>query len=303
MFIGHNFFAQGAFIPSCHTSKKIDSILMSNMIVDEFKIDETLDGVNSITKEEWGMDTALLAQFLNNLEAGNFTGSGLPVQFLRFKRRKIGELIWEIMIDIPYDKDIENYDIKDFYIEDANTYEYTLIPVIQSMEGTGLTSTIETSYSSLFLTGKDSNGVLQNYPLKFDLGLSDITVNEDKVVLKTLSSKYPAFMSGESQYLTGNVTSTLISPSTQEANGKVDVQSENAYRNSFEEFIHDDKTMLIRNSGFYILGELSDIKRNPLDVSITGIWTFTFSITETDDSHNMQTLKDNELTYLVTSNQ
>lgn len=299
--VGQYFGGGKPFIPTCYMGNKFDTLLLSNMIVDMVDIEESLDIDNSIIKPEFGLSTALLADFKNNLEGGNFSNQGIQIQYLRFKRRKIGELKWQTMLDIEFDKNIENYDIMDYFVENATDYEFSLVPVTQSQEGNGVTGEIETEYFSLFLTGRDSNGILHNYPLRFDLSLSDITLNEDKVIQKTLSSKYPAFMNGESQYLSGSITADLISPVTIKQNGLVNMKVENAYREAFEEFIHSGKAMLIRNHSFYILGVLSEPKKNPIfngEVGL-GLWVFNMAFTEIDDAQDMQILKDNDITYEI----
>lgn len=303
MFFGHNMFASGAFVSACHMNTKINSLMISNMIVDELKIDDTLNITNVITKEDWDMDTLFDGKFQNNLEAGNLTNSGIPIQYLRFKRRKIGELKWQTMVDIAFDKNMENYDVTDYYIENAVDMEYILVPVTQSLEGSGVSKTITPNYFDLYLTGRDDDGVLQNYPLRFDLELSDITLNEDKTFIKTLSSQYPVLMRGKAKYLTGTIKADLISPTTEEAFGVVNMQSENVYREAFEDFIHSGKPMLIRNHSFYILGTVSEPKKNPFSNTIAfGIWTFDMKFTEIGNAKDMDTLKANNLTYdIITS--
>ena len=293
-------FGRNPFLIRLDTSKKIDSVFISNGIYDEFKIDETLDSINSVEKEEWGIDTVLLAEFKNNLEAGNLTNQSIPIQYLRFKRRKIGELNWQVMIDIPFDKDIENYNIVDYYVENSIDYQYTLVPLVQSIEGNGVVEEIEASYFNLFLTGRNGKGVLQNYPLRFDLNINEITLNQDIVFQKTLSSQYPSIMRGKSKYLSGSFVADVISPTTEENSGIIDMKTENIYRKEFEEFLYSGNKILIRNHSMFILGNISEPKKAPIFNSETafGIHTFNMSFTETS-SHELSDLLENNLTYEV----
>jgi hypothetical protein len=301
LFITRYGFSSEPFLWNCHTNSKVSALLVSNGIYDEIKIDETLDSINSIEKEDWTLDTAFNAKFQNNLEAGNLSNNGIPIQYIRFKRRKIGELNWETMVDEVFYKDIENYNVIDYFIENATEYEYMLVPVTQSTEGQGVSSSIETDYFSLFLTGRDNEGNLKNYPLRFDMKTSDITTNADVTYQKTLSSKYPARLCGESNYLTGNVVVKLISLTTELAGGKVDMKAEKIYREAFEEFIHSGKPMLIRNHSLYILGTIGEPKKNPaFDEEVAfGIYDFSLAFTEYDDAKNMTVLKNNNLYYTV----
>lgn len=292
------------FLNRCDTSKKIASLYASNGIYDEIRIDETLDIENSIIQTPWDMNTGFLCHFLNSLEAGNLMAGGIKIQKIRFKRRKVGDLSWETMIDYPFSDDIENYDIEDFYIENSKNYEYSLVPVVQNFEGVGVTGNISPLYKSLFLTGRNSDGDLVNYPIRFDLSLSDISLNEDKTIVKTLNSQYPAILCGSSKYMSGNLTFDLISLNCEENGGKVDFAIENAYREGFEDFIHSGKPMLVRNHSFYTLGVLTDIKKSPLfgDETAWGLWKYQSTFTEINNGKNIEVLQKNNLTYEVSTN-
>jgi len=304
-FITRYGFNHRPFVESAHTSKKVSNLMVSNGIYDEIKIDESLDVINSIDKKIWSMDTVFDWRANNSLEAGNLaSGNGMKIQKIRFKRRKVGDLNWEVMVDCPFSDDIENYDIEDFYIENQKNYEYSLVPVVQSFEGVGVISKITPEYFSLFLTGRNDDGNLVNYPLRFDLKTSEISPNFDRTYQKTLSSKYPAVLCGKSNYLTGNISVKLISPTTEVNGGKVNIQAENAYRESFESFIASGRPILIRNHSMYILGTISDPKKNPAfnEETAFGLYDFTMSFTEYNDAKNMEILKNNNLNYEVTSN-
>ena len=293
-------FNNSPFLNRCDTNPKVKSLMVSNGIYDEIKIDEILDSLNSILKEEWSMDTAFLAKFQKNLEAGNI-GQGTKIEKLRFKRRKVGTLDWETMLDMNFNIDIENYDMIDYLIESSDTYEYALVPLLQGFEGQGVSSQVDTNYISMFLTGSDGNGNIINYPLRFDETNSDIKINEDIVYQKTLSSQYPARLCGESKYLTGNINVKLISPTTEKNNGKVDFKAEKVYRKAFEDFIHGGRPMLIRNHSLYILATVSEPTKNPAfnnEVAF-GLYDYQFIFTEYADAQSMENLKNSGLSYTV----
>jgi hypothetical protein len=103
------------------------------------------------------------------------------------------------------------------------------------------------------------------------------------------------------KYYTGNVKADLISPTTVNNVGKIDMGAENAYREQFENFIHLGKPILIRNHSFYVLGIVSDIKKDPIfgDDCGWGIWTYTFTFTEVDNGEDLKRLIANNLTYII----
>lgn len=301
MFITKRGFNSEPFLWNCHTNKKVSKLFVSNGIYDEVKIDETLDVLNSIEKENWTMDTSFDWKAQKNLEAGNISGGGVKISQIRFKRRKIGTLDWETMLDMDFNIDIENYDMIDYLIESSETYEYALVPLLQGFEGQGVSSQVDTSYLSMFLTGSDGNGNIINYPLRFDETNSDIKINEDVVYQRTLSSKYPARLCGESKYLTGSINVKLISPTTEKNNGKVDFKAEKVYRKAFEEFIHSGRPMLVRNHSLYILATVSEPTKNPAFNNETafGLYDFQFIFTEYADAQSMENLKNSGLSYTV----
>lgn len=119
---------------------------VSNGIYDEIKIDDGLNMVQNIEKQEWVVSTSFDAKFQNNLEAGNVTNQGIPIQKILFRRRKLPELTWENMTYINYDKEIQNYDLEDKYIENDVDMQYSVSPVTQSIIGNGVISNIKTEY-------------------------------------------------------------------------------------------------------------------------------------------------------------
>lgn len=299
MFFNKGAFSNTPFMSSCYIGKNYHKMDISNMIVDEIKIDESLEIKNNIKKEEWDINTVFLAQFQNNLEAGNITNDGIPIQFIRIKRKKSSDINWEIMCEMKYDKNEINYDLKDYYIKAYENMEYTLCGVTQDVESTGIKKSILVQYDALFLTGKDENNTLYNYPLRFDLSMGDVILNEAKTFQQPLFSPYPILQLGVTKYQSGSLNVTLVSPSTENAFGDINIQAENRYRETFENFIYLGRPLLIRYHSLYLLGVISQPKKKPKsDDGAYGIWTYNFTFTELN-STNLDNLKKYGLTYDV----
>lgn len=289
MILGHTFFEKSPFLSHCYVDNTQTELQLSNMIIDEIKMDDSLDIDNTIEKEEWGMFTSLLAKFQDNLEGGNLQNMGIPVQKIRVKKRKIGELNWETLMDFTYDTDKENYDLLDCYVETAQNYEYTLVPVTQSIEGTGVSQIIYVNYKNLFLTSDTDN-----YAFRFDLSLDSITQVRDETVIKTLSSKYPVIIRGKSNYETGQITAKPLSNTTI-SNGDTDLDSQKSLSTSLYDFLHEGKPMLLRYFNMYYLVTISNVSRKPHE-SIYGVEDVTFTWTQIADT-DKDTLETNGLTY------
>ncbi|HBA02868.1 MAG TPA: hypothetical protein DCW51_02225 [Clostridium sp.] len=289
MILGYDTLDKTPFLNHCYTDKTQEEIQLSNMIIDEIKMDESLDINNTIEKEEWGMFSSLVADFKGNLEGGNIENQGIPIQKIRVKKRKVGELKWETLMDFTYDSDRENYDLLDYYVETAQNYEYTLVPVTQSIEGTGVSNTIYVNYQSLFLTS-DS----ENFAFRFDSKIDSITQNKDETIINTLSSKYPIIIRGLCNYESGQVTAKPISDTSIEQ-GYMDLDSQKSLSTSLYEFLHNGKPMLLRYFNMYYLVTISNVSRTPTEY-VYGAEDVTFTWTQIGDT-DTTTLEANGLTY------
>jgi len=177
----------------------------------------------------------------------------------------------------------------DCYVETAQNYEYTLVPVTQSIEGTGVSQTIYVNYKNLFLTSDTDN-----YAFRFDLSLDSITQVRDETVIKTLSSKYPVIIRGKSNYETGQITAKPLSNTTI-SNGDTDLDSQKSLSTSLYDFLHEGKPMLLRYFNMYYLVTISNVSRKPHE-SIYGVEDVTFTWTQIANT-DKETLETNGLTY------
>lgn len=82
---GYNDGGQFCLINSVNNITKLQ---IQNGIYDEIFIDEDITLPYNINKETWRATTVIKATFKNNLEAGNITNEGIPIEKLRFKKEK-----------------------------------------------------------------------------------------------------------------------------------------------------------------------------------------------------------------------
>lgn len=282
-------------ITSCaYIGNRVSRMDVSNGIYDEIKIDDGLDIIKNIEKQEWVLSTSFQAKFQNNLEAGNVTNQGIPIQKILFRRRKLTDLTWENMTYLDYDKEIQNYDLEDRYIENNVDMQYSVSPVTQNIIGNGVISNIKTDFDSLFLTSKD-----YNMNCGYNLELSDIEYVTDYTIIKTLSNKYANLTGGGSNYRKGSVTCVSISDDTIENQNTI-ISSENKLNNEVEEYLNNGKLKLLRYNNITMLVKCLNVKRKRLDegagTGIFGMWQWSFDFVEID-KNDLETLAKNGLTY------
>lgn len=281
-------------ITSCtYIGNRVSKMEVSNGIYDEIKIDDGLDIIKNIEKQEWILSTSFQAKFQNNLEAGNVTNQGIPIQKILFRRRKLTDLTWENMIYLDYDKEIQNYDLEDRYIENNVDMQYSVSPVTQNIVGNGVVSNIKTDYDRLFLTSTD-----YNMNCGYDLEISDIEYVTNYSIIKTLSNKYANIVGGDANYRKGTITCTVVSKDTIKSNN-VNIGSENQLNNEVSEFLNNGKLKLLRYNNMTILVKCLNVKKKRLNEgenSVFGVWTYSFDFVEVD-KNDLETLSKNGLTY------
>lgn len=297
-YLGYSGFGESVINERAYLGRKYDELELSNMIVDEVKITEDLSKEPNIEKTGWdSTDVVFDAKFKNDLEAGNIDNEGIPIQKIRISRQKYNSLIWEIMAEVDYDKDIINYDLMDYFVENGVEYNYKIEPVTQGITGVGNSKSITASYDYLFMT--DS---YNNIPFRFDLEMGDITVVTDQTEVTTLSSRYPALLGGKLKHLKGSFTCTIISKGTEENYGEINIQEENEYNKKIEDFLTNGKPKLLRYHSRYLLVNTStsgSITRSVFNHKTAfGIWKIKCDYTECGDT-DLETLKKNGIEYIL----
>lgn len=82
-------YEDGANFCIVNSVNNISKIQIQNGLYDEIFVDENTNIGNNTNKENWTATTVINAKFQNNLEAGNMTNSGIPIEKLRFKKEKL----------------------------------------------------------------------------------------------------------------------------------------------------------------------------------------------------------------------
>lgn len=190
--------------------RNIRSIEIQNCIVDEIHIRERTNNVNlTPIKDNWEIDTYLLARFLGDLEAGNINNEGLEITQFAIKRRKIDELNNIVLGYIPFDSNntVEFID----YTQPVGDFVYSIVPVgINGLEGKPNEIVVSSEFVGWWIVDKDTNETF-----KFDTQLDGDSrqvgsqLNQGRVLLETLY-KYPTIFYTEKQYESFTLSAIIL---------------------------------------------------------------------------------------------
>lgn len=245
MFIGLDAFGDFVAFDTFNIVDNFYRLELMNMKADEVNIKENVDTViDDESKEEWHYSQILLALFQNNLEAGNLQLNGLPVEYIKIKKRKKEDLIWNEMKHIPFNRDVHDYYFVDKYVEALQTYEYAVQPVgAGGVVGNNIYSEIESDFEGAWLVNKD-----RDFQLFFNLEISPYETVISTSVIETLGGQYPiVFTNNNVKYRKGQLKCMLVSNSTSDK-GIIDRKQEKIIRNNIMSFLTDKKPKLYKDS-------------------------------------------------------
>lgn len=257
--IGLDAFGINAFQSYSPPIRTINNIEIKNAIYDEIHIREATSGIDtSNTKEDWQMDTILLAQFLNDLEAGNINNGGIQISKFAIKRRKVSEIT---PITLGY-KDFVNNDqfVYDDYTQTNDQYVYSIVPVGENgLEGQENSITVQSDFTGFHLVDKDSNEVLS-----FDQFISSEpsvspTLNQGRVQIDTLTP-YPRIYYTGQNYNTFTLQGVFIPTDWQ--------TGDQLYQQILNQYVLPHKPLLCKggDGSIYCVDIYNPVKEVPLNV-------------------------------------
>lgn len=234
------------------------SVKMENMIADDVYITEDTNMTNSTTQPtSWSSLDVLNCNFQNTLEGGSVTGNGETVTSVVIKNRNTNGLEWNTVATIPYvaGSDIL-FEYEDRYVQTGASYEYVLIPFVNDIQGitSPSNSIVKVDFDGTFLTDKNNN-----YKLIYDMETGSMTNNISVHTFTPLDSKYPIIQYGDLDYVSGKITCRLISTSTFDSGGVVDINQEVVLRKQLLAFIKNKQAKLLRTQqGEFLLCSIVD---------------------------------------------
>lgn len=189
----------------------ITEIELKNAIFDEVHVRERTSGINlTPTKKTWQIDTIMMPKFLGNLEAGNINNEGLVISQFAIRRRSVGD-INNITLDyLPYDPNsiVEYTD----YTQPVGNLIYSIVPVGENgLEGKPNEILIESEFTGWWIVDKE---VQSTYGFDKMFGGEDRKVNtqlnQGRVELRVLGSKYPRVFYDETEYTSFTLSSVIL---------------------------------------------------------------------------------------------
>jgi hypothetical protein len=297
--IGVDFFTGEMFDGNISAGSEISRIDIENTKIDQMKIDTGISTqYNTQMAQAWDYDTVFDCKFTDlNFEAGNLSLNGMPIEYLRIKKRKENQLTWQTYKNIAYDSNETNYTWSDYFVQSLNSYQYAIVPVgANDVQGEYGIASIDCEYEDIWIMG--SNNV--QYHLIANIEMGDIQYVTESSLVTTLGSQFPyRIQNGNLKYRKGSITAMLVSDSTLEGNnGTIDRVAEKTLRENFEDFLTNGKPKLIKESeGRYMLCsiDISSIKITPNNDLSRRIGNVNFEFVEIGDSQNVTDLTNNAL--------
>lgn len=208
VFVGYSFLTDedcSSFTPT--NVSKISSITLKNGIFDDLYITKETDSIYSAQiPKDWDFDTILHTLFQGTLHAGNVDYTISSVSEMRVKRREVGTYDWVTLYQIPISHvDDFNFERMDMTARAKTWYEYSLVPVINNVEGNLNINKVYSDYDGIFIVGSDE--IFGTY-LNTSISVQNNHISSS---VTTLGRKYPYIVSSsKSNYTSGNISGTFI---------------------------------------------------------------------------------------------
>jgi len=264
------------------------SVELTNSIVDEIHIKNDTLSEFKTEKEPWQPSTVALGKFQNDLSYGNMNLNGLTITKLLFKKRKIDSFNWIQFASIPFDPQKNIYEVIDRLVESGETYEYCVIPATSTVEGDMKTKTIDVEFDGTYISDKDSY-----YKLYYNIEMGDIVQNQPSATIETLGSQYPIVVYNSSiNYKSGSIQCLLLSDSTVESFGKIDIRQEKLLRNKIMSFLTNKKPKIFKDSSgnFMIINIINQPRLIPNN-SLSGlVYDLSFDFVEVANPYDQKSL-------------
>lgn len=229
-------------IPS--STKSSTGITISGAVYDTIRVDKDITNSFEISTS-WDDTACMLAEFNENLYAGNIELGVDNVTDVIIKRRELGQFSWFNMFSIPVNGiDDFNFTISDRYGKGGQVYQYAFVPIINGLEGEYSIATDEDGkdeimceFDGIVILDKDNM-----YNTFLDISTST-QKNQSKTYTSTLNSKYPVVIKNSlSNFYTGSISATYL----HFIGCDYDKNGSRKYREQFLDFLVNGNTKMIK---------------------------------------------------------
>lgn len=301
MIIGGNIYASGdlfggencsMFVYDLYNTGEHTTELTAGLIDHMYMTADTNYTLSIDTIEEWSSRTVLKADFNNTIEAGSITANNRQIEFIKFQKRQIDELVWQDVAELKYGVDSSVfYTILDKNILNSATYEYSMLPLVSGVSGLRvLSDPIETDFEGIFLSDKT-----ENFKLLANISYGGITHNIKSNVFDPLNSTYPVVVHSNLDYTTFDVTALFITKNTLGNRGHINIGEERKGRKRLMDFMKNKKPKVYRdeNGAFKTVSVVGEPQEVPWE-DRKGLATVSFSLVEIGDTDG-DTLREYDL--------
>lgn len=236
--IGFDFYGTHFFRSPGSAVRNINYAELKNGIYDEVEIREATNVLKDPSKSEWQPDTAAIFKFMNDLEGGNITNSGLKIVSFQIRRRKSNELNGYTLATVPFQNKVQVEYVD--YTQSNEDYIYSIVPLAENaLDGKAVSVEAVSDFTGYWLVDKETGTVLG-----FDRSIGEpedvsVQLNQGRTVIETLS-KYPAIYYSEKEYNTFSLE-TVIIPEEMERSGI-------KYEDILNSFVREHRPFLVKSS-------------------------------------------------------
>jgi len=164
------------------------------------------DAINTVFQYQPTFDnnTVFLADFSNNLSAGNISSGGEDIDSWIITKRKIGESINKLVGEFSFDTSTAY----DFRTQVNENYIYQITPKTANTLGQPLVTNVEaSSYNGLFLIDEET-GLSIDFSANGEIGA--INARDDQTIHRTLN-KHDTISIGDKNTLSGTISGIVNS--------------------------------------------------------------------------------------------
>ena len=208
-FLGYNFLKDGnALDPTPTNINNITYARVQNGIFDHFNVTRDISfDYTSIIPADWGVNTAMDANFNGDTNAGNVDNLAANVTSVRIKRRIKGTFEWITLREIPISSP---NDLSFIITDNLNAYnveyEYAWVPMTNDVEGNYTIESILSQFQGVFIC--DVNNI---FKLQAGVEYNNNDANQQVGVFQPYNRKYPVIVSNSLiNYQTGTISSWVL---------------------------------------------------------------------------------------------
>ena len=208
IFLGRTFCGARNTVDCTPTNvSNINLVTIKNGIYDDIYISKNTDrNYTNTIPTLWDFDTLLYATFQNNLNGGNVGFILSQVSSIKVKRRIKNTFEWIALYEIPIStvEDL-NFERFDKYCQSGIEYEYSLVPIINGVEGNSNSNTVLSQFEGIFIIEKE-----RAFKTILEVEIQS-QKNRPNAIVNTIDRKYPYVVSnGQNNYYNGSASGVFI---------------------------------------------------------------------------------------------